>query len=200
MNRTFRVFDLERRERLNMFAEGADIESLAFDLMREEMVTGETVCYSPRRIATNRQYFSTETLGNPLSVLLVLLRVERAGGVDKYAAWLECFPDIHEDRALSFCTHLDIPQAPFFACCRVLTEHTFAGTWCVHEHTIKQIRCAFAEVLGFVESDDGIAVAPFLDVLAEDKQALTDYFVADKQAFLAEMLADKSRFATRRST
>ena len=183
-----------------MFAEGAYIESLAFDLMREEMVTGETVCYSPRRIATNRQYFGTETLGNPLSVFFILLCVERAGGVDKYAAWLECFPDIHEDRALPLGTHLDIPQTPFFARCRVLTEHTFAGTWRVHEHTIKQIRCAFAEVLGFVESDDGIAVAPFLDVFAEDKQALTDYFVADEQAFLTEMLADKSRFATRRST
>jgi hypothetical protein len=55
------------------------------------------------------------------------------------------------------------------------------------------------ELFGGVMSDNRVAVAPFLDVLREDKHTLTHYFVADQESVGTEIFADKSGFATGRS-
>ena len=91
-------------------------------------------------------------------------------------------------------------QAPFAACLFVFAEHTLAGTRGVHKDAVKQMLAALAVFGGGVMRDNGVAVAPFLNVLAEDKYALTHHLVAQQQAVLTEELTDECTLTTRRRT
>ena len=196
MNRFFRIFDFIGCKRLNMLTESADVETFAFDFMRIEVVTRERVFYSPRWIMLNRKYFCSETFGNPLCIFLVFLFVKRARGIYENTSGLECFPNIHQNSALSFCAHFDVFETPFVARVFVFTEHTFSRARSVHKYAIEEVRRSFAEVFGFIERNDGITVSPFLYILTEDKESLSNDFVADKEPLLSEMLRNECRFAT----
>ena len=131
-----------------------------------------------------------------MGILLVFFAVEGASGIDEYAAWFECFPYIIEDIALALSTLLYVAHAPFGYRPLILAEHTFARTGGINEDTIEELGQFVAKISRRVMGHHSVAVTPFLDVLREDKHALTHNLVANEQALIAKELADKGGLAT----
>ena len=173
-----RRFDLRGIKQFVVLTQRAEIESFAFGLMRIEMIARRALDDAPRRVIVYRQHFGTQTVGYPFDVLLVLLFVEGAGRIKQYPAGFEGIPYVHQDGALTLRALTHGLQTPFAAGLFVLAEHTFARTRGIDQNTVEDMLAALAVFGGGVMRDDGVAVAPFLDVFAEHKHALTHHLVA----------------------
>ena len=132
--------------------------------------------------------------------MLVLLTVERASGIDEYAAGFEGVPCVLHDAALTVGTEAYVGLAPLGDGIGVLTEHPFARTGSVYQHAIEQVGQLLAEVNRLIMSDYRVAIAPLLNVFGEDEDALADDLVADEESLAAQILADEGGLAPGRGT
>ena len=163
------------------------------------MITDASLYDTPGPVVVHGHNIRSEALRHPLDVFLVFLGVEGAGGVDEQPSGFECIPDIHENSPLPLRTFAHRRQAPLVARLLILAEHSFSGARCIHQNTIEQVGAQLAVLGGCVVGDHGVAVAPFLDVLAEDKDPLANDLVAEEQSVASEIFADERAFASRRS-
>ena len=93
-NRVFLLRNAERTRWHTMFAESADIKSLAFGLVWIEMIARFAFGNTPLWIMVDRQNICPKFLGYPLRVFLVFLSVEGASGVNQDTSWFEGVPYI----------------------------------------------------------------------------------------------------------
>ena len=167
--------------------------------MRVEMVTTTSFDNAPRRIIIQGQHIGSETLRHPFDILLVLLLIEGAGRINEQSVGFEGVPDVHQNLTLSLGTTAYRLRTPFVSGLMILAEHAFSRTGSVHQYAIEQMTAFIPEFIGGIMRYDGVSVAPFLDVLAEDKHPLAYHFVADEQTVFSQELTDERALATRRS-
>ena len=117
----------------------------------------------PCCLCLHTDWLCAERLHEEADVLLVLLGVERAGGVNEQTAGQQTFPCFADNVALQSPALFHVLETPFVNGLRVLAEHSLAGTGHVAEHHVEHFARA-AVVFGVVAGDNTVRMSPFHDV------------------------------------
>ena len=157
--------------RLAMLAQHGKEQSLASAHTRQETIHRsfalQCACYVPFRFDGHIHEVGAQLLGYPRHVLLVLMRVERAGRVDEQTTRSQTVPHVADYLALQSPAVLHVLQAPLLACALILAEHTLARAGHVGENGV-ELYVRLAVVARVVVGYDHVLVTELLQVLAQN--------------------------------
>ena len=155
--------------------------------------------YVPLRFDGHIHEVGAQLLGYPCHVLLVLMRVERAGRVDEQTARSQTAPHVADYLALQSPAVLHVLQTPLLACALVLAEHSLARAGHVGENGVEQY-VRLAVVAWVVVGYDHVLMTELLQVLAQNLRACAHRFVREKQRSLGQCRTQRRRLAAGRRT
>ena len=132
-------------------------------------------------------------------ILLILMHIEGAGGIDKQTTGAQQLPCICDDIALQLCTLVHIRQAPPGHSVFVFTEHALARTGHIGEQHIKGESCG-QEIFRIVVGHHHIHIAILLDILRQHLCTLSHGLVAQQQTSGRQGRLGRRGFAARSRT
>ena len=122
---------------LALLAQHRHEEPLATRLAWQEpvaaMAAQELLGDVPFRQGGHRHTLRAQRAANPVDIFLILMGVERAGGVDEQSASPQTGPHVLHDAALQLPAFLHMLFAPLGYRPGILAEHALAGAWHVGE-------------------------------------------------------------------
>ena len=167
-----------------MLAQHGKEQTLATAHARQETIhrslARKRPCYVPLRFDGHVHEVGAQLLGYPCHVLLVLMRVERAGRVDEQTTRSQTVPHVADYLALQSPAVLHVLQTPLLACALVLAEHSLARAGHVGENGV-ELYVRLAVVARVVVGYDHVLVTELLQVLAQNLRTCAHRFVREKQ-------------------